>query len=237
MVDLDTRGLRQVGEVPTYINKRRLIRSTKNPLDKCTIISIFPKEIDEVKYTIEPGKFHIDAGSYEKPSVLVVGSSSWWKDIDVEQPLLEIPHGSIQVAESIIKDYCNGMFGCDMDGQMPGLFFVTGEIKPVDVKLKYKESLEIAKVKQDNWFKVLVKLADSLWARSNGNPLAIWDMMRVAAKELNEDQKPWMQEFEAAKLVNCKFCGALRNDLYPICSSCKAIDMSHPLAKEIKIAV
>ena len=29
------------------LNSRRLIRSTKNPMDRCTIVSIFPKEIYE----------------------------------------------------------------------------------------------------------------------------------------------------------------------------------------------
>src|ERR1700682_3034442 len=82
-------------------NTRRLIRTSKNPLDKCTIVSIFPKAIDEVKHTIEPGKFHIAAGTFEEPAILVVGSSSWWKDIDVDQPMLEIPVSSIQIADSI----------------------------------------------------------------------------------------------------------------------------------------
>src|SRR6266576_4523463 len=88
---------------------RKLIRAMKNPMDKCTIVSIFPKVIDEVKYTIEPGRFHIEPGTFEKPSILVVGSSSWWREIDVEQPMLEIPNSSIQIAESVIKDYCNGL--------------------------------------------------------------------------------------------------------------------------------
>src|SRR5712664_3042305 len=95
----------------TFLNSRRLIRAQKNPMDKCTIVSIFPKVIDEYKHTIEPGKFHIDSGSYENPSTLIVGSSSWWKDIDIDQPMLEIPVSSIQIAESVVKDYCNGMVG------------------------------------------------------------------------------------------------------------------------------
>ena len=65
---------------------RRTIRSPINPMDKSTIVSIYPREIDEVKHTIEPGRFHINAGSRDKPSSLVVGTSVWWKDIDPEQP-------------------------------------------------------------------------------------------------------------------------------------------------------
>jgi len=218
-------------------SKRRYIRSPKNPLDKSTIVSIFPKAIDDDKITIVPGKFHIDAGLYEKPSILIVGGSSWWSDTDVERPILEIPVSSIQVAESLVKDYCNGMFNCNMGDSMPGLFFVLGEQTIMDIKTKYKIMLEMVKEKQDNWFRVLVKSADSLWARSNGNPLVIWDEMRIAARSLNLNDKPWLKDFHIVQLVPCKFCGVMRNPSYPICQSCRAIDPSHPAAKDIKFAV
>lgn len=228
-------GNTQMEFTGALLNNRRLIRSVKNPMDRCTIVSIFPKEVDEVKHTIEPGRFHIDAGTYDKPSILVVGSSSWWKDIDVEQPMLEIPVSSIQIADSVIKDYANSMLGFSGDA-MPGLFFVLGEHTVVDIKMKYKTKLDDVKEKQLNWYKILVRLADSLWARTAGNPLAIWDVMRIAAKELNFNDKPWLKDFQTALLVRCKYCGSMKDPAYPICPSCKSIDQDHPLSKEIKIA-
>src|SRR5258708_6443678 len=87
--DAKTGAASQIEFTNTMLNSRRLIRQHKNPMDRCTIVSIFPKEINEVKYTIEPGRFHISPGTFENPSVLTVGSSSWWKDIDVDQPMLE----------------------------------------------------------------------------------------------------------------------------------------------------
>ena len=230
-------GNTQLEYTNTMLNNRRLIRSVKNPLDKCTIVSIFPKEILEIKHTIEPGKFLIPSGDFEKPSILVVGSSSWWKDIDVDQPMLEIPHSSIQIADSVIKDYCNGVLGCNMADSMPGLFFILGEHSKIDIKLKYKKELEIVKAKQDNWYKILVRLADSLWARSNGNPLVICDEMRLAARSLNFNDKAWLKDFQTAELVRCVGCGGMRNPMYPICPSCKLIDSTHPLAGNLKFAV
>jgi hypothetical protein len=230
-------GNTQMEFTNSLLNNRRLIRSIKNPMDKCTIVSIFPKEIDEVKHTIEPGKFHIPAGTFEKPAILVVGSSSWWKDIDADQPMLEIPVSSIQIAESVIKDYCNGFLACNMADLMPGLFFALGEHTVMDIKLKYKEKLNEVKIRQDNWYKILVRLADSLWARSNGNPLVICDEMRLAAKSLNFNEKPWLKDFVMMEKVPCKACGTLKNPEYPVCPLCKAIDMSHPTAKDIKFAV
>lgn len=230
-------GATQMEFTNTMLNGRRLIRSVKNPMDKCTIVSIFPKDIDETKHTIEPGKFHIPAGTLQDPAILVVGSSSWWKDIDVDQPMLEIPISSIQIADSVIKDYANGMLGCNMGDAMPGLFFVLGENTAMEIKMKYKKKLNESNDKQNNWYKILVRLADSLWSRTAGNPLAIWDEMRLAARSLNFNDKPWLKDFQVAELVRCKACGGMKNPEYPICPSCKSVDLSHPMAKELKFAV
>jgi hypothetical protein len=234
---LDISDLRQVGELSNSYLNRRLIRSPKNPMDRCTIVSILPKEIHEVKFTIEPGVFDLEAGTMDKPATLVVGSSSWWKDVDVEQPLLEIPVGSVVIANSVVNDYCNGIVGCNMADAMPGLFFVMGEVTVKKLKEDYNVRLAEAKIKQDNWYKVLVKLADSLWARTNGNPLVIADDMRLAARSLNLNEKPWLKDYQIAELIRCFACGSMRNPLYPVCPSCKAVDQTHPAAKELKFAV
>ncbi len=223
-------------EMGSHLRNRRAIRSAKNPLDKCTIISIFPKEIDETKFTIEPGRFKLSPGTYEDPSILVVGGSSWWKDYDPEQPILEIPTGSMQVAESVIKDYCNGMLGCNMGDAMPGLFFVLGEHTKMEIKMKYKNMLDEVKARQDNWYTILVRLADSLWARTSGNPLVIWDVMRLAARSLNLNDKPWLKDFQIAQQVRCFACGTLKSPEYPVCPSCRAVDMTNPAAKDLKFA-
>jgi len=236
-MSLNVEDLRQVGEFSNhYLNNRRLIRAPKNPMDRCTIVSIFPVEILEYKITIQPGKFSIPPGTYENPSILVVGSSSWWREIDVDQPMLEIPNSSIQVADSIVKDYCNGMLGCDMGDLMPGLFFVLGELTVAEIKLRYKAKLDEVKAKQNNWYAILVKLADSLWARSNGNPLVIWDEMRLAARSLNMDDKPWLKDYNTIKMERCKACGNLNNPLYPVCPVCRAINPEHADAKNLKFA-
>lgn len=203
--------------------RRQTVRAPVNPLDKSTVISIFPKEIDEVKHTIQPGRFIIPPGSYDKPATLTVGPSSLWREIDEEQPLLEIPVSSIQIADSIVKDYCNGLLGCNMSDIMPGLFYVPGEIKDIDLKTRLKPRLDNALANQKRWYQELVKLADSLWARSNGNPLAIGDDMRLAARELGLGTKEWLQDFQNADMIRCLACGAMRNPTFPVCGSCHAI--------------
>lgn len=214
---------------------RRTIRAPTNPMDKSTVISIYPRIIDERKHTIQPGRFYIPAGSVKKPSLLVVGSSSWWKDVDENQPLLEIPNSSIQVADSIVKDYCNGLLGCNMADSMPGIFwvpgkyeefetFLKGEFGPEDgPKVKGVKLFETAVAKQTNYWKNLVKMADNLWARTNGNPLCISDDMRTAATELNLTNKDWMKDFAMVANTRCTACGQPRNPDYPVCHHCHAI--------------
>jgi hypothetical protein len=226
-----------VGEFPGLSSlKRQTVRGPVNPLDKSTIVSIYPKDINEVKYTLTPGTFHIFPGSYENPSLLVVGPSSWWREIDEEQPLLEIPVSSIQIADSVVKDYCNGVLGCNMSDSMPGLFYVPGEHTVQTLHKSFQHELDKSNTRQRSFYSVMIKMADALWARSNGNPLAISDDMRLAANELNQKAKDWMKDYQMVDMVRCLACGALKNPTYPVCGQCRAIDQNHPRAKEIKFA-
>jgi hypothetical protein len=234
-----------VGGFPGIGWKRRTIRGPINPLDKSTVISICPKILFDRKPTLQPGEFFVEAGTFEKPSILIVGPSSWWRDIDEDQPLLEIPVSSIQIADSIVRDYINGILACNMADSMPGWFYVPGAKVDKDgnpdnkatlewIKVEYKSELAKADTRQKNWYNTLIKMADSLWARSNGNPLAISDDMRLAAREMNLSQtKDWMKDFQMVDMVRCKACGSLKNPLYPICASCHFPDPDHPMTSRL----
>jgi len=237
-----------VGAFPGMnVFKRRQIKAPINPYDKATVVSIYPKPIKEYKCTIQPGLFEIDPGTPDKPTILIVGPSSWWREIDDDQPLLEIPVSAIAIAESIVKDYCNGVFGCDMDSVMPGLFYVPGA-KVNDknepdypatlkwIQTEYAKALATAVAKQKNFWSLLVRHADSLWARSNGNPLALSDDMRLAARQLGLNTKDWLKDFQAVDMVRCKACGALKNPDYPVCAQCHFPDPEHPMTAQILAA-
>lgn len=223
----------QVGEFPGISSpNRRTIRAPVNPMDKCTIVSILPKYLYERKATIVPGIFEMKPGTFENPAILVVGSSSWWREIDEHQPLLEIPVSSIQVADSFVKDYASGLLACNMGDQMPGLFYIPGEIDVIKLKKDFMPLLLKAQANQKKWFLELVKIADILWSRSNGNPLSISDDARLACKELNISNKPWLGDTQTMELIRCIACGSLRNPAFPICQSCHAI-VDKEKAKEL----
>lgn len=204
-------------------SRRKTIRQAPNPMDRSTIVSVYPKDIKEVKHTIQPGVFHIPAGTSEKPTVVVIGPSSWWRDVNPDEPILEIPIHSIQIADSVINDYVQGLYAAKKGIAMPGLFFVPGALSVNDVKIHHKERLATAVAMQKQWFKNLIDIADVLWSRSNGNPLAISQDMRIAARELQMVDKPWMANSKNLQLEPCPACGFFRDNRFPVCSNCKTV--------------
>lgn len=204
---------------------QQTIRGPVNPLDKATIVSIYNQQIIEQKHTIQPGTFVIEAGTFEKPSFLTVGPSSWWKQTDPKQPLLEIPIGSLSIAESVVRDYCNGMFGVNMGDRMPGLFYVPGEVdyKKLMADPDMKAQLFKAKKNQENWYTLLIKFADSFWSVSKGNPLVIMDDMRHAAIAMGKTDREWVKDVANIEHVRCVYCGAFRDVRFPKCGHCLEI--------------
>jgi hypothetical protein len=213
---------------------KRTIRQQSNPLDKATIVSIYPRDITEQKYTIQPGFFHLKAGTEEKPSFTIMGPSSWWRDIGEEMPLIEIPNSAVQVADSIIRDWANGMLMCDMNESMPGLFFIPGEINAKELKERYSDAFNTAVRRQKNWYNNLIRLADVGWAQTNGSPRAISDLMRLAAEALNLRDRDWMKTTVDQEKIKCIACGNLRNPQFPVCSTCNRI-VDIELAKKLGI--
>jgi hypothetical protein len=214
--------------------RRRTVKQPVNPMDRATIVSIYPRLIEERKYTIEPGLFVIPPGSYEKPAVCVVGPSSWWREIDEEMPLLEIPVSSIQIAESVVRDYSNGLFMYTPEQSAPGLFYTPGEHTSESIKEKFKTQLDKALRLQRKWYENLINAADALWARSQGNPLTISEDSRLAARELGvAGTKDWMKTFVMVSMVRCKACGSLKNPEFPICATCHFPDPDHPMTKKL----
>ena len=204
-------------------------------MDKATVVSIYHREINERKCTLQPGIFVVPPGSMENPSTLVVGPSSWWREIDDEQPLLEIPTSAIQIAESVVKDWAIGLIGVNLGEIQPGVFYIPGEHDGAAVKKNFGHLLLHAGRMQTAWFQRLIQLADGLWARSSGNPIVVAEDMRDAARILGV-QKDWMANFQAVEMVRCIACGTLRNPLFPVCAVCKnVVDPEKAKALDLKV--
>lgn len=202
-------------------SRQRQVRSAQNMYDKSTIVSIFPQKVSERKWTLEPGIFELEAGTKVNPAILVVGPSSWWKSIHDENSLLEIPTGSALIAESVVRDFCNSVDLYNPELMGPGLFFIPGRaLKVEDVLKEFKPQIMVAETRQNRWYRELVTVADMLWSKSGGNPRAVNDLAKLAARELQIKDKPWMALEAQQLLTNCPYCGTLRNNQYPVCANC-----------------
>lgn len=204
---------------------RMASRAPINTMDQATIFSIFPKDIKETKITLNPCNFLIPGGDIKTPGRLLVGTASWWRDVDPDQPLIEIPVSSVVVADSIVTDYAKGLYGYTVNNRTPGIFWVAGNISVAEVtdpKNQLNNRLKQAEREQKAWFEYLCTVADALWARSNGNPLAIMDDMKLAAERLGYD-RDWMKNHVAISLVRCINCGELRNPQFPTCKHCHTV--------------
>ncbi len=197
-----------------------------NPMDVSTIVSIVPrkenKPIEIIKHTLTPGVFKVPSGSYENPGILHVGSSYWLRDIDPKQPFIQVTSHSIIIAESIVKDYTGAVFGRTADAK-PGMFHVNGKLTAAEIKTQHKDKLDKAKTQQENWFKNLVKAADAMYARTNGNPLSIGDNEILAAQSLGITDRPWLMIHKHYEKLPCKACGQYNNASIIVCPNCKVI--------------
>jgi DNA-directed RNA polymerase subunit RPC12/RpoP len=111
---------------------------------------------------------------------------------------------------------------------------VPGEFNIEQLMKDHKALFVSAQTRQRKWFMELIRIADILWSRSNGNPLSISDDARMGCKEMNISQKPWLGDIQAAELIRCVACGSLRNGNFPICQTCKAI-VDPELAKKLNL--
>lgn len=202
---------------------RAVVRVPKNPMDVSTIISAYPKQIKQVNHTITPGEFIIPAAKSGDIEVLTVGTSSWFKELEEDQPLIEIIVPSVEVARSVIDDYCVGLLGCDNVNAKPALLWIPGEFTKAEVLKVHSGLIAQAREKQKNWFLNLVSLADALWVRTNGQPQSISDDMRMAARELNLIDKGWLKNQQASELTRCLACGTLVASSVIVCPNCKVI--------------
>ena len=207
------------------LTRKRSIRATKNSLDRCTIVSVYPKDVLSHNVTVFPGRYIIPAGTVENPGIVVVTSGSYFKDDHQANESIEVIVSSVDMATSIIADYVRGLESAVYPIKMPGIFFVEGAYDETTIKKHPEFAARIQKsfTAQEDWYRELVRTADVSWARTGGNPRSISNDARRAAEHFHMKEKPWMQDFKTMELSPCPACGHLRNAIFPICANCGTV--------------
>lgn len=219
------------GQVVGSIGKRVLNLLPKNPMDKTTIVSVYPREIVDVKPTLFPSRFVVPAAGFNDFSLLIIEGASYFIPSMIEkQPPTEVQVNSMMLAESILHDSIPSMNLVTSESQ-PGVFCIPGEWTRKTIKdyahadgRTFVQLVELARTWQQNYWKSVIDEADYFWSQG-ANPKVIPDDAKLAAKILELDKvKPWMNNVVASELVPCIACGAMKNPIYPICQVCRTVN-------------
>jgi len=187
-----------------------------------TIVSILPYEIYDSKPNLYPGNFTIPAGNAAKPGLLEIERSTFHIPMAFGAPPMRAHSSPFEVATSVVNDYVGALLSVGPDTK-PGVWvedktFKNSALAAVQLAEKIAEVL----IKQQKWFFSLVNLADAEYNKHK-NAMAISDFQKMAARELNLKDKPWLLDMSQLAINNCPACYAAINANAIICSSCRYV--------------
>lgn len=195
-------------------------------MSKSTIVSIVPFPITEFKPGIYPGNFEIKGSKNNIPEILVISDSIYHVEID-ENRTITVKCPSEDIAKSIIEDYVISNIAFDREEDAaPGIFWKAGVYDLGGVLGKLKEDLDIAKERQQRWFKKLVEMADDDWEKTRQHR-SISDIQRYAAKWMNLE-RPWIistiiNTAPVVETVKCIACQSSISKEAIVCPQCRCI--------------
>jgi hypothetical protein len=190
--------------------------------DFCTIISVFPFPVTEVKPGIIGGRYHIPAAPENDIIVYHVPSSSFNERLVGTDRSMKVPVVSDDIARSIVNDFSNSHVLAGEDAK-PGMMWVTGKLSVMEAKAKYKAEIETLRGIQHNWFINLAKAADSDWEQYHRSEL-ITSHQRYAAKILGITDRQWLMEYDnKVGTIECPACKTTVQKDAIVCATCKYI--------------
>lgn len=188
---------------------------------ECTIVSLYPLDVNETKPGIYPGEFKIPAAKRGDMKVLVIGNSMHAVDVGEDRPQLRVEYGAEKIAQSVVMDLIVAKMEIKLGFAQPAIFWVPGALTVEEVKKKYPEKVAAAIEMQKKWFEELIKTADTDWGKHPGSHRAITDEAKQAVKELGFE-RPWnIDSAVMAKTTSCKFCLVSINENAMLCHNCK----------------
>lgn len=189
-------------------------------MPKATVVSICPFETIEQK-PIAKGYFKIPAAPKDDFVVLVIDESFYNIRLPATDNHIKVPVPAHHIARSIVDDF-RGSVVESSDNAGPGMMWFDGELTKTEVKLKFKNELELMKNQQEAWFVNLCKRADDDWNRFHQVGL-ISDHQRYAAKYLNYNPD-WLINYNPKEgFVDCPACYSKIDSRAIKCASCGAI--------------
>jgi hypothetical protein len=187
-----------------------------------TVVSILPLEIRDSKPNLYPGNFIIPAGMINKPGLLEVTKSVFYIPMAFGAPSLQAASSCLEVAESIVRDYVDALIGISDDNR-PGIWVENQTFKDSqEAAIVLMPEIQKRIVAQRNWFVSLVNLADAEF-RQHNQANSISSLQKLAARELNLKDRPWMITLDQLSVNNCPMCFSQVNAAAVMCGACRYV--------------
>lgn len=202
----------------------------------CTVISIVPFSIREIKPQVMPGYFQIPA--CREPNTvqaLPVGESIYWMESPYKgMPPIKITETPRAMAKSIVNDYIEAQLATDTD-VAPGLFWVEGHYDNQSALRSFPNEIKELRIRQDRWFVNLVRIADDDWQQTHQHRF-VSDIQRHAAKALGMLDREWLSVTVDSIQISCPLCKEMvRQDaiIHNVCGYIMDLDAYDKLKSRI----
>jgi hypothetical protein len=189
---------------------------------KVSIISILPIEIRDTKPNLYPGNFIIPAGTRAKPGILTIGNSRFYVPMAFGAAPLPVQSYCLEVANSVVNDWIGALIEVTPECR-PGIFVAPKQFNSTQqVLAELATELIKAEEAQRQWFMRLVNEADHEFSKHN-QARSISDLQKIAGRELNLQNKPWLMTVDQLSVNNCPACFKPVNTNAVICGDCRYI--------------
>lgn len=186
---------------------------------ECTVASIYPLEIREMKPGQSPDSFFIEACTDpDEPKLLIVGQGIDCMFVGGERGTINFPVPPTEIAKAIVRDLVTSFIFAD-ENIHPGIWWMDGNV-PFD-KIKGSVEHKAAKTKQMLWFTRLCNQADDHY-KSTGKISGITDIQRHAARALGLNRE-WMTGLDEARTAKCPACRSYVVEDAIVCATCRTI--------------
>ncbi len=192
---------------------------------KFSVINFTPFMFREDKPGQSPDSYIIPPSRDDDkvPGVLTVGNAFSRLYMPLQDHEFHVPVAAEALANDLVRSLLDAMIECERGVAEPAIFYVPGDIAPLEVKSKFPEEVRSALNKQNVWCIRLVKKADDEWQKYRQHKF-ITDTQRWACKKLNF-KREWESVSAAAplELKDCQWCGTKILTNVAMCPNCKQI--------------
>lgn len=193
----------------------------------CTVANFTPFEYVEKKPGQVPDEYIIPPATENDtiPGILHVKNTHSNLYMPLQEYTYRVPIPGDVLARDIAFALVSAKLEFEYGVSEPAIFAVEGHHSAYAINHDFKKEVERALVKQAEWCRRLVKMADDDWQRLRQHKM-ITDVQRWAAKrlQLNREWRDIATPVTALlETVNCQFCGTLRLKNVAICPSCRQV--------------